>query len=145
MEWKRYFDLVVKRRQIVLEGWPQLNGSLINPYDLKGNELGILLDKWKDGVIHLHKISREELKQLAKERREKIAAGEIVLSPVKPRCDRGEVRIRTNPDTKGKKRRGAVKSKPEVESEDDRNIKEQGTTKHVEVPRIVRYVTHVCL
>lgn len=123
MEWKQYYDRIIKKERIVLEGWPHDEIRFGEPSVLGTSELRRLVGLWRDGTMRLRCISQAEFEEIKADRDAKVARGEVVPTPPnKPRRDRGQLRIRTNPLTRGKKRRGLIKSKPYVESEGESEL-----------------------
>lgn len=120
MEWHRYFPRLVEARRIVLKGWPfTKTGSLVSPHDMTANVLGWHVARWRAGGIYFCKISAEEYRDLVNEREAKIEAGIMEREPIRERSDKGGLRIRTKEETKGKKHRCPIKSKPVIDDESD--------------------------
>ncbi|EMD41426.1 hypothetical protein CERSUDRAFT_89993 [Gelatoporia subvermispora B] len=120
MEWKQYYERIIKNQRVVLEGWPHGEVPFGEPSSYGTSELSRLVGLWRDGTMCLRRISQAEFEVLKAEHDAKVASGEIKPTPPrKPRRDIGHIKIRTNPLTRGKKRRGLVKSKEYIEPEDE--------------------------
>lgn len=94
MEWKHYWNNVVQRYSVIIEGWPvgipfkNLSGS-----SSALPELEQLLQMWQSGEIYWKKLSDDELDALKIERNKQIEAGTIqVPHPRRRRSDHGKKR-----------------------------------------------------
>ncbi|KAF8331524.1 hypothetical protein F5887DRAFT_828945, partial [Amanita rubescens] len=65
MEWKLYFRNVVKRYQVLIEGWPpEIDFVNLSDASSSVDTLERLLRKWKQGTTYWKKLTQEELKLL---------------------------------------------------------------------------------
>lgn len=120
MEWKLYFPRIVRRLRLKLVGWPHTRIGASGLDYAQIDELRLILGMWKDGVILFERVSDEEFRQLDETRNRLIREGILKPDrPTKPRCDKGDLRYRPSPDTRGRRSHGPIKSKKYVEPEDD--------------------------
>jgi hypothetical protein len=124
MEWKHYWRNIVRRYQVMIEGWPETipfrnlsetSNSLAN--------LETLLRKWQCGKTYWKKLTAAELKELDHERDEQIERGEVEThGPRRRRSDFGTKRARSNTATRTKKKRQtSAREVSDTEGSDDEN------------------------
>ena len=78
MEWKQYWCNVVKRYQVIIEGWPA-NIPFCNLSETSSAlpDLESLLQKWDCGKIYWRKLSEAELNRLNLEHDAQIKNGNL--------------------------------------------------------------------
>jgi len=110
MEWKNYWDKVVQRYRVKIEGWPSgIPFANLSEASSALPELKNLLQQWQDGRTHWRKLSHTEYTALELEHNHQIETQEI--SPPAPRRRRSDY---------GKKRsRGKYKSVAEITQSND--------------------------
>ena len=117
MEYVDYHRKVVRRYQVVLEGWPQtLPFKAPSECSSSFSELKDLLQRLRDGNTYWKTLTSEELDALEKELEEKFANGK--LTRPKPRRRRSDY---------GKKRKRAQQEYSSSGSEDEVPTKQQKT------------------
>ena len=101
MEWKHYWRNVVKRYQVIIEGWPD-NIPFRNLSDVSNSlsDLEDLLRRWRCGTTYWKKLTARELQTLDLERDTQITNGEVdAPAPRRRRSDYGKKRPRTKPSS----------------------------------------------
>jgi hypothetical protein len=87
MEWKQYWRNVVKRYQVIIEGWPaDIPFCNLSETSSALPDLEKLLRKWRCGKIYWRKLSGAELDRLDLERDTQIENGEIAAPAPRRRC-----------------------------------------------------------
>jgi hypothetical protein len=97
MEWKHYWRNIVKRYQVIIEGWPD-NIPFRNLSDTSSpvSDLEDLLRRWRSGSTYWKKLTAREVQALDQERDKQISNGEVdVPVPRRRRSDYGKKRPRT--------------------------------------------------
>ncbi|KIL56721.1 hypothetical protein M378DRAFT_16818 [Amanita muscaria Koide BX008] len=124
MEWKFYWEHVVRRYGVVIEGWPK-SIPFKNLSETSSSLPGLegLLEQWQSGKIYWKKVTDEELAALEDEHKKKIDAGEIIPpDPRRRRADCGKKRRRTaNENQRPSHPSKKYKSAQTITSSDDDN------------------------
>jgi hypothetical protein len=124
MEWKHYWQNIVRRYQVMMEGWPETipfhnlsktSNSLAN--------LKMLLQKWQCGKTYWKKLTAAELKELDHERDAQIERGEVETHGPHHHCsDFGTKRTQSNmATTTKKKRQTSAQEVSNTDGSDDEN------------------------
>lgn len=119
MEWKLYWRKVVKRYQVIIEGWPD-NVPFRNLSEASSPlpDLENLLHGWRGGKTYWRKLSDAEFHELDLKHNAQIENGELAPpAPRRRRSDYGKKRPRAKDGTDTQRKRH--KSKKEVEDTDD--------------------------
>lgn len=96
MEWKHYWRNVVRRYQVIIEGWPSsVAFRNLSETSTSLSELELLLDGWRNGRVYWTELSNSELEDHEATRKENIRNGEAQASPKRQRrSDHGKKRKR---------------------------------------------------
>ena len=122
MEWKQYWRNVVKRYQVIVEGWPaDIPFCNLSETSSALPDLENLLRKWRCGKIYWRKLSEAELNRLDLERDAQIENGELAApTPRRRRSDYGKKRPRTKDGTDIARERKRLNNDIDDSSEEDR-------------------------
>jgi hypothetical protein len=129
MQWKFYYRNVVKRYQVVVEGWPP-SYPFKNLSDVSGSvvDLENLLRKWRHGAIHWRKLSSEEFATMDSERDAEIVNGNIPEPvPRRRRSDHGKKRSRNSDPSGSSKRRRSGSAITDTDDDIDAHASEHAT------------------
>ena len=93
MEWKCYWQKVVARYHVIIEGWPaSIPFKNLSAASSPLAELNMLLRSWEDGTTRWKQLTSTETEKLIDDMK---ARGEIQEpAPHRPRSDRGKKRKR---------------------------------------------------
>ena len=121
MEWKFYWEHVVRRHKVVIEGWPN-SIPLKNLSEVSNSlpELEMLLQRWQTGKTFWKELTPEELEAREEEREALIQAGKIdTPAPRKRRSDYGKKRKRGASAIDGDSSSSKKYKSPETVDSDD--------------------------
>ena len=97
MNYTNYELKIVERYGVHLANWNTNDGKVINPGDLRRDQLTEVLRDLRDGDCHWTSLSKEELLARIARNRERQANGEVVYTERKkrkrPEDDEGEARV----------------------------------------------------
>ena len=119
MEWKLYWRNVVRRYQVIIEGWPD-NIPFRNLSEASSplHDLDNLLCRWRGGKTYWRKLSDAEFHDLDLKRNAQIENGELAApAPRRRRSDHGKKRLRARDGTDTQRKR--YKYSKEVEDTDN--------------------------
>lgn len=128
MEWKRYWEHVVRRYNVMIEGWSDtVPFKNLSEQSVPLHDLEELLQRWRDGRTHWKQLTEEEFDDLDKERKKKIEAGQIEAPALrKRRSDTGKHHSKRKPekpnapeDEQPRRSTKKYKSAETVDSEDE--------------------------
>jgi hypothetical protein len=133
MHWKNYWRNVVKKYQVIVEGWPgNIPFASFSDVSTPLPDLETLLRQWQSGKIYWRELTTSEFKKLDKERDNQIESGEIdAPAPRRRRSDRGKKRSRSKytvdngdgsqkePKRRKKRSRDVIDGDSDSESPDD--------------------------
>ncbi|KAG6809766.1 hypothetical protein H0H92_014805 [Tricholoma furcatifolium] len=127
MQYERYAVEIVEKHGVELQGWPT-GIKFRSPASISATEeLTSLRDALACGECRWVKLNRKEIDARTKERKEKIASGEITVRKRKTRKDKGEKRG-PNKATTGKRKRGSSNDDHEA-ADADGNAEETGVSR----------------
>ncbi|KAI0041101.1 hypothetical protein FA95DRAFT_1576557 [Auriscalpium vulgare] len=99
MEWRHYWDHMVRDRGIMIVGWPHAVVPFCNLSEGTNSirKLRLLLEHWKTGKTYFQVLSPKKHAAVRRKLQELIADGSIALPPPrKARSDRGKDRVRVD-------------------------------------------------
>ncbi|KAI6100913.1 hypothetical protein EDD16DRAFT_1463800, partial [Pisolithus croceorrhizus] len=91
MQWAQYFQNVVARYHVAIEGWPDtVVFANLSSASSSLSQLEVLLQKWEMGSTHWKKLSDDEFRELQQARNEQLESGEIQAHSRRTRSDKGK-------------------------------------------------------
>ena len=119
MKWKNYWRDIVKKHQVMIDGWPD-EVPFANLSDVSSGlpVLESLLRKWKGGTIVWKSVSDEEFTRLDEERALQIEAGMITEPARRQRSDKGSKRAHANTDAENPASKRVCRDDPEASGAD---------------------------
>ncbi|OAX34557.1 hypothetical protein K503DRAFT_794132 [Rhizopogon vinicolor AM-OR11-026] len=120
MHWANYWRNVVQRYQVVVDGWPNnIPFDNLSKVSSALQDLEMILQKWKSGVIHWKELDDDEFQKLLKECDEKIESGEIIESHRRSRSDKGKNCTQSFDNSNSSRHKKTYKSVATIESDND--------------------------
>jgi hypothetical protein len=126
MHWKNYWQNVVKKYRVIIEGWPaNIPFASLSDVSVPLPNLETLLRQWQSGKIYWRELTASEFKKLNKETDDKLESGEIQPpAPHRPHSDHGKKCPRSrntadNEDDNQRKRKQRKKCSHTIISSDE--------------------------
>jgi hypothetical protein len=90
MQWKMYFQNIISRYRVVMEGWPSTI-PIMNLSDTSSSQpqLEMLQYKWEMDLTYWKKLTDEEFQVLRQQRNTEIESGKIIEPTRRPHSDIG--------------------------------------------------------
>ena len=139
MEWKHYWQNVVKRYQVIIEGWPD-NIPFQNLSDISNSlsDVEDLLRRWHCGTTYWKKLTARELQTLDLEHNTQITNGEVdAPAPCCHHSDYGkkcsQTKQSSKTDTSHIRKKKQKKSRAEVLDTNDSESDEPASAKNNEI------------